>query len=206
MKKILCYGDSNTWGAVSGTKDKRYNQNQRWTKLLQKQLGDKYEVIEEGFRSRTTAFDDFKGARGNRNGATFFGQCVYTHDPLDYIIIFLGTNDLKSRFNANPKLSAKNIKTNYIDLINSDFTNDLIKKPKIVIIAPSVVKEGFLEDFDGAEDKSKKFNSEYQEMASQNNVLFVDNENLICGIDGVHLTEQSHNILALKLFNILQNN
>lgn len=36
MQRILCYGDSNTWGYISGTDHQRYNENQRWTKLLQK--------------------------------------------------------------------------------------------------------------------------------------------------------------------------
>ena len=38
-KRILCFGDSNTWGynAVEGN---RYDEDTRWTMRLQKQLGD----------------------------------------------------------------------------------------------------------------------------------------------------------------------
>lgn len=32
MKKILCYGDSNTWGLIPGTQN-RFPQNVRWTGL-----------------------------------------------------------------------------------------------------------------------------------------------------------------------------
>ena len=38
-KKILCYGDSNTWGYTPKT-GKRYSKNQRWTGILQEMLGN----------------------------------------------------------------------------------------------------------------------------------------------------------------------
>lgn len=37
MRKILCYGDSNTWGLIPGTKE-RYPWGVRWTSLLQEKL------------------------------------------------------------------------------------------------------------------------------------------------------------------------
>ena len=58
-KRILCFGDSNTWGYVPAT-GKRYPVGVRWTSLLQEKLGDGYEIIEEGLNSRTTDIDDPK--------------------------------------------------------------------------------------------------------------------------------------------------
>lgn len=54
-KRILCYGDSNTWGTIprweeSAIPSDRYDENTRWTKVVQKQLGEEYEVIEEGLK------------------------------------------------------------------------------------------------------------------------------------------------------------
>lgn len=53
MTTILCYGDSNTYGynPVNGL---RYPKGVRWTGVLQKMLGEEYEVIEEGCNGRTT--------------------------------------------------------------------------------------------------------------------------------------------------------
>lgn len=51
--RILCYGDSNTWGYVSGSGHQRYGNKERWTRLLSDLLGDQFEVIEEGLNSRT---------------------------------------------------------------------------------------------------------------------------------------------------------
>ena len=63
MKRILCYGDSNTWGTDDKTHN-RLDEKTRFTKLLQKKLGKNFEVIEEGLRSRTLAIDDIKPPKG----------------------------------------------------------------------------------------------------------------------------------------------
>ena len=50
-KRILCFGDSNTWGyMVSGG---RFDEDVRWPMKLQELLGDDYRIIEEGFNGRT---------------------------------------------------------------------------------------------------------------------------------------------------------
>ena len=61
MKRILAYGDSNTWGfdpvtwgSVPMTLE-RYPEDIRWTGLLQKALGKDALVLEEGLCGRTTA-------------------------------------------------------------------------------------------------------------------------------------------------------
>ena len=64
MKKhILCIGDSNTHGlctdpSESADHGSRYNEEERWTCLLQKALGEEYLVIEEGLSGRTCVYDD----------------------------------------------------------------------------------------------------------------------------------------------------
>ena len=37
MREILCFGDSNTYGLIPGTKE-RYKENIRWTGILQQKL------------------------------------------------------------------------------------------------------------------------------------------------------------------------
>ena len=51
--EILCYGDSNTWGTIGRWKaidepSERFDENTRWTSVLQKELGENYHVITEG--------------------------------------------------------------------------------------------------------------------------------------------------------------
>ena len=45
-RHIVCFGDSNTHG-YRASDDGRYDEQERWTCLLQKQLGDGYLIIEE---------------------------------------------------------------------------------------------------------------------------------------------------------------
>ena len=63
MKKIriLCYGDSNTWGAIVPGRIHRFDRlDDRYTKLLERLLGRGFEVIEEGFIARTVDTDDIR--------------------------------------------------------------------------------------------------------------------------------------------------
>jgi lysophospholipase L1-like esterase len=45
MKRILIYGDSNTWGAGP---ENRYPDERQWSMILQTKLGGGYRVIQEG--------------------------------------------------------------------------------------------------------------------------------------------------------------
>ena len=54
QKNILCFGDSNTHGYNSKTGG-RFGVEERWTKLLQKKMGEEYYIIEEGLSGRTTS-------------------------------------------------------------------------------------------------------------------------------------------------------
>ena len=53
MKRILCFGDSNTYGTRPN--GGRFDENTRWPMRLNELLGPDYAVIEEGFGGRTTA-------------------------------------------------------------------------------------------------------------------------------------------------------
>jgi lysophospholipase L1-like esterase len=104
MKTILCYGDSNTWGAVplqSLELIERFGRSERWTGVLQRELGQAYEVIAEGCNGRTTVWED--PIEGYKNGKEYLIPCLDSHQPLDLVIIMLGTNDLKARFSIHTK-------------------------------------------------------------------------------------------------------
>ena len=103
---ILCFGDSNTWG-YKPDKTGRFDENTRWTALLQKKLGPAYHIIEEGLCGRTTVFHD--ELREGRRGLDMIGVTVEMHDPLDLVIIMLGTNDCKTRYGASASVIAKGL-------------------------------------------------------------------------------------------------
>ena len=55
-RRIVCFGDSNTWGYNPATEE-RYDEDVRWTGILAELLGDGYRVVEEGQNGRTVATD-----------------------------------------------------------------------------------------------------------------------------------------------------
>ena len=94
---FLPVGDSNTHGYCA-MNDGRFDENERWTCLLQKNLGEDYLVLEEGLSGRTTCFQEplFEGL----SGLDYIYPCLMSREPVDLLVIMLGTNDTKERFGA----------------------------------------------------------------------------------------------------------
>lgn len=59
-KRILCFGDSNTWGY--DPRGGRYDEETRWPMRLQRLLGEGFTVVEEGFNGRTCVYEGVKNA------------------------------------------------------------------------------------------------------------------------------------------------
>ena len=94
-KRIVCFGDSLTWGYDPDHRV-RFEDEDRWTQVLQKEIGDDYAVIEEGQNGRTIATDD--PAEGEKNGLAYIGPCMESQSPFALLIIMLGCNDCKRKF------------------------------------------------------------------------------------------------------------
>ena len=137
--KILCYGDSNTWGYIPGTDHQRFSKDERWPGALQRMLGDKYEIIEEGLNSRTLVSVDKRRDREGRSGAEYLLPCLDTHDPIDLVIIMLGTNELKTEFYRNPKEIGEIFEESFVKKIISRKSVRRKTCPKLLIVAPPII-------------------------------------------------------------------
>lgn len=203
MKTILCYGDSNTWGYNPET-NSRFKANERWTNILSNILGDNYVIIEEGLNGRTTVWDDpLRG--GFRGGRTYLLPCLNSHKPLDLVILFLGTNDLKDRFNLSPKDISIGIKLLVNDILNSGCGVNG-NSPKILVLSPPFIEKMnknsmFFEEFEHAYTKSRKLAPYIESVAKEFSVYFLD-ISLIAktdSIDGLHFNKENHKKLAVYL-------
>lgn len=97
---ILIFGDSNTWGFDCRTGG-RFLHPQRWTTILQRALGENFNVIPEGLNGRTCIQEAeclFEEGEYDFNGRKHLKSIIHSHKPLDIIIVALGTNDTKVRF------------------------------------------------------------------------------------------------------------
>ncbi len=196
--KILCYGDSNTWGYIPGTDHQRFSKEERWTGVLQRMLGDKFEIIEEGLNSRTLISVDKRKDKEGRSGAEYLLPCLDTHDPIDLVIIMLGTNELKTEYYRNPKEIGEIFEEIFVKKIISRKSVCRNTTPKLLIITPPLItKEN--PKFIGGKEKSEKLNDIYEDIAIRNECEFMGNEDWEVGEDGVHLSRDGHRILASKL-------
>ena len=89
MKKILCYGDSNTFGFIPKTCG-RYEKSERWSGILSELLPD-YQVVEEGMNNRTGFFTNPEGLK--QSGGDYLSVYLQNHKDIDICILSLGTND-----------------------------------------------------------------------------------------------------------------
>ena len=87
MKRILCYGDSNTWGHMPA-KGTRYGADIRWPTVAGSILGSEYQIIEDSISGRTTVFEDPNLA--GRNGYDCLKYSLLAHLPIDLMIIAIG--------------------------------------------------------------------------------------------------------------------
>lgn len=192
LYRILCFGDSNTWGYISGSGN-RYSEKIRWTGLLAAELGTQFQVIEEGLNGRTTAFCDY--IQPWVNGAAYLPPCVLSNLPLDLVVIMLGTNDTKRRY----RLSAQEIAHAMENLLQS--LSDIVRRQnssaKILLVSPVPMEAGALSDPEldqESVDKSRQLAAFYREISLKESIYFLEAgaHNITLGEDGCHLSENGH--------------
>ncbi len=194
MKTVLCYGDSNTWGADPSGQVARLGEGIRWPSVLRAALGPDYWVIEEGLSGRTTVFDDPIEGR-HKNGLTYLVPCLESHRPLDVVVLMLGTNDLKYRLGLGPDDIARGAEV-LVQTIKQSGCGPDGRTPTILLIAPPPIStlKHLSEMFAGAAAKSQELGRFYAEVAQRQNVAFLNAGDVIVSspLDGIHFEASEH--------------
>ena len=210
-KRILCFGDSNTWG-YNAKDGSRYDESIRWTCLLENQLGNGYKVIEEGQNGRTFIVDDFE--LGYMSGKYYLQPCLKSHDPIDLFIIMLGTNDLKKSYNLSISEIAEGL-YEVLYIANEYWDKCARKKPVVLVVSPPHIGEKlkssqFAEDFivEDAIIKSKELGKHLKTKAESFGFSFLDAAKYVTAnnIDGLHLDYQGHKVLADLIYEWIREN
>lgn len=203
MKRILCFGDSNTYGHNPATEG-RFDETVRWTKRLSRILGEDYLVVEEGLNSRTAAITPED--EPYLNGLTYLAPCVRSHQPLDLVILMLGTNDMKTCFAMTPEGIAEEIRS-LICCVRE--ANELERNGKddgkILVVSPFYIRETiashkyreYYGDTWGVE-LSHKVAPCYEKVAREEGCAFINAAEhvAVSPIDGLHLDEEGHRQFA----------
>ena len=209
MKKhILCFGDSNTHGYCADPTDcadggDRFNESERWTHLLQRLLGEEYLVIEEGLSGRTTVFPD--PLHECMSGLDAIYSCLMSHEPVDLLIIMLGTNDTKERLGANAACIGIGMERLVTQAKSIPAWRD--GKPNILILCPPHIGEGMygspcgMPMGAGCPQKSRELAPYFADVARRQGCAFLDTEGIaeFNRVDFMHLTRKGHADLAACL-------
>lgn len=187
MKRILCIGDSNTYGydprSYFGS---RYPKDVRWTGIL---VLNGYEVVNEGLNGRTFPRKEDLPALFTR---------ISELDPLDAIVILLGTNDL---------LLGKTVEeigchaTAMLQTIC-----EIVEASRILLIAPPILVKGEWVQEEWILQNSLLLSGVLCKAAVQNRAHFTDSNDwgVRIAFDGVHFSPEGHQLFAVKLLEILK--
>ena len=198
MKNILCFGDSNTF--ASHPLGGRHPYDVRWTGRLQALLGAEYRVIEEGLGGRTTVFED--QISPGRNGRAALPAAIATHNPIDLIVMMLGTNDLKAQYHATMWDLGRAMEQ-LMHIIDAYEYAPHYKKPQVLLVSPIEVGEGIEDSPFGcftreAVDTSRLFAKESAPVAEKYGAHFFDAASVAYPSreDQLHMDAESHRALA----------
>jgi len=211
--RVLCFGDSNTYGTCrrdadtvgTPTKDPDYvrlHADRRWPGVLQRLLGDGYDVLEEGLNGRTTEVEDED--RPGLDGRAYFVPCLLSHQPLDVVVVMLGGNDLKPSYGRPMEAIAGSLR-GYVDDVAANASGRRGQVPTTILVGHTVVddtaphyRDIVGENVDpGLPRRFQELSTVVGRVARERGVIYVDPAQVARpGSDGVHLSLDSHARLA----------
>ena len=180
--KILCFGDSNTYGydprSFFGD---RYPAQCRWVDLLAWKLG--CETVNAGLNGRTIPKREEEWV--------LFRRLLAAQEPVDLLVILLGTNDL---LQGNPPEAVADRMERFCNQME-------LEKSKILLIGPPILQLGEWVPSRELVEASATLNKAYKALSERLCLDFVDAGawNIPLAFDGVHFTEEGHRKFAEAL-------
>jgi lysophospholipase L1-like esterase len=208
-RRIMCFGDSNTWGFIpvaAPPTTARFERDRRWPHVMAASLGN-VEVIEEALNGRTTdAPDDLLPVAGaGASGLAYLPAALASHLPLDLVVIMLGTNDVKPHLGrpaARIALGAKRL----VDAVRTldGGVGTTYPNPNVLLVCPPPLgrlSPFFQPVFEGGHAKNVQMAAMYESVAATTGAAFLDAGLHIetDGEDGVHFSEAMQRKLGLAV-------
>jgi lysophospholipase L1-like esterase len=198
-RTILCFGDSNTWGAPPGDEE-RFPRSVRWPGVLQDLLGADYHVIEEGLNGRTATLEH--PWIDGRSGRAYLLPCCRSHAPLDLVIVYLGTNDLDDRYN----LSASDVAeacASLVRVVQAAECGHQQGAPAVLLVCPPPIYATGPEaaDYETMAAKSRTLGERFADAAEAVGAKLLDLDGVVryAEEDPIHLDADGHRARAEAL-------
>lgn len=197
--KILCYGDSNTWG-FSPRDGSRFPTDIRWPGVLSRCLGEGYTVIEDGLNGRTLC--SFGMDADPLNGSEHLITVVRAYKDVDLLVIYLGINDLF----VDPEISVPSMSLELAETI--DTVQKFRPSLKVLVLSPLPVKVGieYHAYYHEQIEKSVNLSGEFEDVAKKTGCAFLDPSQVISASrdDGVHIDAEEHIKLGFHVCTIVR--
>jgi lysophospholipase L1-like esterase len=198
VRTILCFGDSNTWGADPAS-DARFARDVRWPVRLARALGEEWEVIAEGLNGRTATLDS--PVADGRNGLTYLLPCLHSHMPLDLVVIYLGTNDASDRYSL-PAQDVAGAVGRLVRVVRTSEAGPGGAAPMVLVVCPPpfgrLDPEG---SFAHAGEKSRQLGRRFAEVCELLGCELIDLDGIAgySDLDGIHLEAEGHAAVAVAV-------
>ena len=186
--RILCYGDSNTYGYdprsyLGG----RYQESVRWASLLE---ANGLEIINEGENGRSIPRldEEIKAA----------AQAIRQTNP-EALVVMLGTNDLLQRPGLAAEICAQRME-GFLSTLPAE--NPL----KVLLVAPPPMEPGAWIPDPVLIQESRRLAGCYEALARDLGIRFADagKWGVELAFDGVHFSEAGHRTFAEKMLEVLK--
>lgn len=200
MKKVLCFGDSNTYGYIPENGG-RYDKNTRWCGILQTLCMDEYKIIEAGCNNRTA----FTPNQAGLQQTGYLALPMLLSEDLDFVILNIGINDLQKIYSTTKNDIENGIK-NLIKTIKEKSPN-----AQILLISPSKLTRNVLKGYfsilfdENSITKSEWLSPIYEKIAKEENCKFLDLDKTVkvSELDGLHYDATEHEKIATVIHKLM---
>ena len=180
MKRIVCYGDSNTYGYdAADIFGGRLPPDQRWTNLLSKML--QCVVVNCGMNGRTVP----RYPRSIENDLCLIKRSF----PCDFLIVMLGSNDILTERDLEDTAEAM---ARFLTRLKADISSD-----EIILCSPPQVS-GLGEAFS---QRISELSGLYAILSQELGIHFCDVASWLPDLaaDGVHFSPEGHRFFAERM-------
>ena len=196
MFRILCYGDSNTWGynPASGL---RFPEKNRWPGVLRQELGSGFEIIEDGKNGRRVLTD-----------ISEFYYSIESSGQLDVVIIYLGINDIC----FDREVRVADILEGFSVMLKGlteRYNNDGSPAPEVIIIGAVPINDVQVQDclYAIEAEKAEEYSAGLRRLAGKRGCGYIEPNRIIesSPLDGIHLEAEAHRKLGLFIADYTRN-
>jgi len=204
MPRVLAYGDSNTYGRLPSAlmgDGAALPIGERWPDHMGAALGSRWDVVVEGLPGRTTVYDDPKEG-AYRNGLTVLPAILYSHAPIDVLVVCLGTNDQQTLFG----LGATEVSLCVARLLRHPSAAETCGSV-IAVCPPPLTERGEVGSlFRGVEDRVGDLWPQFERWVPETGAIPFRAGDVITvdEADGIHWNAEAHRALGQALAPVVQ--